>query len=152
MDDGDNIVVARPGHRKRSHHIWTHEQGVCLFLLSHEFQHLNISARAKVFNKIFETKLATCNIPYPGLSDLSGVLEKQGYRNRGAISVERRLLSSRHGERAYNARNIARPYCKCLVVGRNARCLGRTDRGGTFRGSHCIFHTIRAEPHRDPVS
>jgi hypothetical protein len=67
MDDGDNIVVARPGHRKRSHHIWTHEQRVCLFLLSHEFQHLNISARAKVFNKIFETKLATCNIPYPGI-------------------------------------------------------------------------------------
>ena len=68
MADEDNILVARPGHRKRSHHIWTHEQRVCLFLLSREFQNLNIMTRAKVFNKIFETRLATCNIPYPGLS------------------------------------------------------------------------------------
>ena len=67
MADEDTIVAAAPQHHKRSYHTWTHEQRVCLYLLSHEFDHLNTAARAKVFNKIFETKLAACNIPYPGL-------------------------------------------------------------------------------------
>ena len=67
MADEDTIVAAAPQHHKRSYHTWTHEQRVCLYLLSHEFDHLNTAARAKVFNKIFETKLAACNIPYPGM-------------------------------------------------------------------------------------
>jgi hypothetical protein len=67
MADEDTIVVAAPQHHKRSYHIWTHEQRVCVYLLSHEFQHLDITARAKVFNKIFETKLAASTIPHPGL-------------------------------------------------------------------------------------
>jgi hypothetical protein len=75
MAGEENIVVARPGHRKRSYHIWTHEQRVCLFLLAREFQNLNVAVRAKVFNKIFETKLATCNIPFPGLRPNAVYLE-----------------------------------------------------------------------------
>jgi len=68
MADEDTIVVAGPQHRKRSYHIWTHEQRVCVYMLSQEFHHLNITTRAKVFNEIFETKLAACNISYPGIS------------------------------------------------------------------------------------
>jgi hypothetical protein len=71
MTDEDTIVVAQPQQRKRSYHIWTHEQRVCVYLLSHEFRHLNITARAKVFNKIFETKLAVSSIPFPGLKPIA---------------------------------------------------------------------------------
>jgi hypothetical protein len=71
MADEDTITVAKPEHRKRSYHVWTHEQRVCVYLLSRKFHHLSTTDRAKVFNTIFETKLAACRIPYPGLRPAS---------------------------------------------------------------------------------
>jgi len=67
MAEMDNTVVSGSEPRKRSHHIWTHKQRVCIHLLYHEFNH-SIINRAKVFNKIFENELAADGIPYPGLS------------------------------------------------------------------------------------
>lgn len=67
MADDETIIVSGSKHRRRSRNIWTHEQRVCLHILSHEF-HQTAVLRAKVFNKIFEAELAACGTPCPGLS------------------------------------------------------------------------------------
>jgi hypothetical protein len=63
MADENTIIIAQPQHRRCPYNSWTHEQRVCVHLLWREFHHLNTTVRAKVFNKIFESKLAACRLP-----------------------------------------------------------------------------------------